>query len=109
MNISKYTVELTQGEMFDLAYALEAYIEKNIMITSKPKDDSFLNEFSEELRLLETFTSRGFGYRLTVSKKSDVGTLWEPGAKTYDSAEEWLTALLKQRRKEYDTKNNTTK
>ena len=34
MEITKYTVELTRSEMFDLAYALEHQIEADLSLTT---------------------------------------------------------------------------
>ena len=103
MEIKKYTVELEWGEMHDLASALESYIESNLSLKTKPSQDDLFNDFTSELELLNSFLGTGFGYTLNVSKKTPEGHhLFDSKRKEYTLAEEWLEALLKQRRKEYE-------
>ena len=104
MEITKYTLELTGGEMFDLAYALEHQIEADLSLTTPLKDDGILNDFECELKILQEFVS-SFGYKLDVSHRTENGYKWENKPKKYDNAEDWLKALLKQRRKELAAKN----
>jgi len=101
MEITKYTVELTRSEMFDLAYALEHQIEADLSLTTPLKDDEILNDFECELKILQEFVS-SFGYKLDVSCKTECGQFWKSPNETkyYDWTEDWLKALLKQRRKE---------
>ena len=99
MEITKYTLELTSSEMFDLAYALEHQIEADLSLTTPPKDDGIFNDFESELKTLQKLVS-SFGYKLDVPKKSEHGWLHESNKKYYDWTEDWLKALLKQRRKE---------
>ena len=101
MEITKYTVELTRSEMFDLAYALEHQIEADLSLTTPPKDDGIFNDFECELKVLQEFVS-SFGYKLNVSCKTECGQFWKSPNETkyYDWTEDWLKALLKQRRKE---------
>ena len=101
MEITKYTVELTSEEMFDLAYALEHQIEADLSLTTPPKDDGIFNDFECELKVLQEFVS-SFGYKLNVSCKTECGQFWKSPNETkyYDWTEDWLKALLKQRRKE---------
>ena len=99
MEITKYTVELTRSEMFDLAYALEHQIEADLSLTTPLKDDGIFNDFERELKILQEFVS-SFGYKLDVSPRTENGYKWENNPKKYDIAEDWLKALLKQRRKE---------
>ena len=101
MEITKYTVELTRSEMFDLAYALEHQIEADLSLTTPPKDDGIFNDFECELKVLQEFVS-SFGYKLDVSCKTECGQFWKSPNETkyYDWTEDWLKALLKQRRKE---------
>ena len=101
MEITKYTVELTRSEMFDLAYALEHQIEANLSLTTPLKDDGIFNDFECELKVLQEFVS-SFGYKLNVSCKTECGQFWKSPNETkyYDWTEDWLKALLKQRRKE---------
>lgn len=105
MEITKYTLEIDSGEMFELAYALEHYIDSNITIIDNAKTLKILNDFEIELRLLNTFVD-SFGYSLSVSKKTKEGyTMHESKTKYYDNAEEWFDALLKQRVKESKVNN----
>jgi len=104
MEITKYTVELTSSEMFDLAYALEHRIEADLSLTTPLKDDGIFNDFECELKILQEFVS-SFGYKLDVSCKTENGYKWENNPKKYDIAEDWLKDLLKQRRKELAAKN----
>ena len=99
MGITKYTLELTSDEMFDLAYALEHQIEADLSLTTPLKDDGIFNDFECELKILQEFVS-SFGYKLDVSGRTENGYKWENNPKKYDIAEDWLKALLKQRRKE---------
>ena len=99
MKITKYTLELTSNEMFDLAYALEHQIEADLSLTTPLKDDGIFNDFECELKILQEFVS-SFGYKLDVSGRTENGYEWENNPKKYDIAEDWLKALLKQRRKE---------
>ena len=99
MEITKYTLELTSSEMFDLAYALEHQIEADLSLTTPLKDDGIFNDFECELKILQEFVS-SFGYKLDVSGRTENGYEWENNPKKYDIAEDWLKALLKQRRKE---------
>ena len=99
MEITKYTLELTSNEMFDLAYALEHQIEADLSLTTPVKDDGIFNDFERELKILQEFVS-SFGYKLDVPQKSEQGWLHESNKKYYDWTEDWLKALLKQRRKE---------
>ena len=99
MEITKYTLELTSSEMFDLAYALEHRIEADLSLTTPPNDDAIFNDFKCELKILQEFVS-SFGYKLDVSGRTENGYKWENNPKKYDIAEDWLKALLKQRRKE---------
>jgi len=104
MEITKYTLELTSSEMFDLAYALEHQIEADLSLTTPLKDDGIFNDFEGELKMLQEFVS-SFGYELDVPGKTENGYKWENNPKKYDIAEDWLKALLKQRRKELAAKN----
>jgi hypothetical protein len=110
MEITTYTLELSNSEMFDLAYALENSIENMITLGADKKHDLIFNDFEDELKLLGTFC-RDFGYVMSVHHRTEDGRGWDWGKddKDYSSAEEWFTTLLKQRRKEYDSKNTTTK
>ena len=99
MEITKYTLELTSNEMFDLAYALEKQIDADLSLTTPVKDDGIFNDFECELKVLQEFVS-SFGYKLDVPQKSEHGYLHESKIKYYDCTEDWLKALLKQRRKE---------
>ena len=99
MEITKYTLELTSNEMFDLAYALEKQIDADLSLTTPVKDDGIFNDFECELKILQEFVS-SFGYKLDVPQKSEHGYLHESKIKYYDCTEDWLKALLKQRRKE---------
>ena len=99
MEITKYTLELTSSEMFDLAYALEKQIDADLSLTTPLKSDGIFNDFECELKILQEFVS-SFGYKLDVPKKSEQGWLHESNKKYYDWTEDWLKALLKQRRKE---------
>jgi hypothetical protein len=103
MEITKYTVELTGDEMFDWAYALEHQIEADLSLTTPIKDDGIFNDFESELKTLQKFVS-SFGYKLDVSRKTDCGQFWKSPNETkyYDCTEDWLKALLKQRRKELE-------
>jgi len=101
MEITKYTLELTSNEMFDLAYALEKQIDADLSLTTPVKDDGIINNFESELKILQEFVS-SFGYKLDVPKKSERGWLPESNNKYYDWTEDWLKALLKQRRKELE-------
>ena len=101
MEITKYTLELTSNEMFELAYALEHQIEANLSLTTPLKDDGIFNDFESELKTLQKFVS-SFGYKLDVPKKSERGWLHESNNKYYDWTEDWLKDLLKQRRKELE-------
>ena len=101
MEITKYTVELTNGEMFDLAYALEKQIDADLSLTTPLKSDGIFNDFESELKVLQEFVS-SFGYKLDVPKKSEHGWLHESNKKYYDCTEDWLKDLLKQRRKELE-------
>ena len=104
MEITKYTLELTSSEMCDLAYALEKQIEADLSLTTPLKSDGIFNVFECELKILQEFVS-SFGYKLDVPKKSEQGWLHESNKKHYDWTEDWLKALLKQRRKELAAKN----
>ena len=99
MEITKYTLELTSSEMFDLAYALEKQIDADLSLTTPLKSDGIFNDFECELKILQEFVS-SFGYKLDVSGRTENGYKWENNPKKYDIAEDWLKALLKQRRKE---------
>ena len=99
MEITKYTLELTSSEMFDLAYALEKQIDADLSLTTPLKSDGIFNDFECELKILQEFVS-SFGYKLDVSGRTENGYEWENNPKKYDIAEDWLKALLKQRRKE---------
>ena len=99
MEITKYTLELTSNEMFDLAYALEKQIDADLSLTTPLKSDGIFNDFECELKILQEFVS-SFGYKLDVSGRTENGYEWENNPKKYDIAEDWLKALLKQRRKE---------
>ena len=99
MEITKYTLELTSNEMFDLAYALEKQIDADLSLTTPLKSDGIFNDFECELMILQEFVS-SFGYKLDVSGRTENGYEWENNPKKYDIAEDWLKALLKQRRKE---------
>jgi len=101
MEITKYTLELTSNEMFDLAYALEKQIDADLSLTTPVKDDGIFNDFECELKVLQEFVS-SFGYKLDVPQKSEHGYLHESKIKYYDCTEDWLKALLKQRRKELE-------
>jgi len=103
MEITKYTLELTSNEMFDLAYALEKQIDADLSLTTPLKDDEILNDFECELKILQEFVS-SFGYKLDVSCKTECGQFWKSPNETkyYDWTEDWLKALLKQRRKELE-------
>ena len=103
MEITKYTVELTGDEMFDWAYALEHQIDADLSLTTPLKDDGIFNDFESELKTLQKFVS-SFGYKLDVSRKTDCGQFWKSPNETkyYDCTEDWLKALLKQRRKELE-------
>jgi len=101
MEITKYTLELTSNEMFDLAYALEKQIDADLSLTTPVKDDGIFNDFESELKVLQEFVS-SFGYKLDVPQKSEHGYLHESNKKYYDWTEDWLKALLKQRRKELE-------
>jgi len=101
MEITKYTLELTSNEMFDLAYALEKQIDADLSLTTPLKSDGIFNDFECELKVLQEFVS-SFGYKLDVPKKSERGWLHESNKKSYDCTEDWLKALLKQRRKELE-------
>ena len=104
MEITKYTLELTSSEMFDLAYALEHQIEADLSLTTPLKDDALFNDFESELKTLQGFVS-SFGYKLDVTERTENGYKWEDNPKKYDIAEDWLKALLKQRRKELAAKS----
>ena len=104
MEITKYTLELTSNEMFELAYALEHQIEADLSLTTSLKDDGIFNDFECELKILQEFVS-SFGYKLDVSERTENGYKWESNPKNYDWTEDWLKALLKQRRKELAAKN----
>jgi hypothetical protein len=101
MEITKYTLELTSSEMFDLAYSLEKQIDADLSLTTPVKDDGIFNDFESELKVLQEFVS-SFGYKLDVPQKSEHGYLHESKIKYYDCTEDWLKALLKQRRKELE-------
>ena len=103
MEITKYTLELTSSEMFDLAYALEKQIDADLSLTTPVKDDGIFNDFECELKILQEFVS-GFGYKLDVSRRTECGQFWKGSTenKYYDCTEDWLKALLKQRRKELE-------
>ena len=101
MEITKYTLELTSSEMFDLAYSLEKQIDADLSLTTPVKDDGIFNDFECELKVLQEFVS-SFGYKLDVPQKSEHGYLHESKIKYYDCTEDWLKALLKQRRKELE-------
>ena len=105
MNITKYTLELTNSEMYDLAYALENSIENMLTFGKDKKHDATFNEFEDELKLLETFC-QDFGYSMSIHHRTEDGKgyRWGKDTKRYTDAEEWFKALLKQRRKEYDAK-----
>ena len=99
MEITKYTLELTSSEMFDLAYALEKQIDADLSLTTPLKSDGIFNDFECELKILQEFVS-SFGYKLDVPQKSEQGWLHKSNKKYYKWTEDWLKALLKQRRKE---------
>jgi len=101
MEITKYTLELTSNEMFDLAYALEKQIDADLSLTTPLKSDGIFNNFECELKILQEFVS-SFGYKLNVSCKTERGQFWKSPNETkyYDWTEDWLKDLLKQRRKE---------
>ena len=103
MEITKYTLELTSNEMFELAYALEHQIEANLSLTTPLKDDGIFNDFERELKILQEFVS-SFGYKLSISQRTECGQLWKSQneMKYYDWTEDWLKDLLKQRRKELE-------
>ena len=101
MEITKYTLELTSSEMFDLAYSLEKQIDADLSLTTPLKSDGIFNDFESELKVLQEFVS-SFGYKLDVPQKSEHGYLHESNKKYYDCTEDWLKALLKQRRKELE-------
>ena len=101
MEITKYTLELTSNEMFDLAYALEKQIDADLSLTTPLKSDGIFNDFECELKILQEFVS-SLGYKLDVPQKSEHGYLHESKIKYYDCTEDWLKALLKQRRKELE-------
>ena len=103
MEITKYTLELTSSEMFDLAYALEKQIDADLSLTTPVKDDEIHNDFESELKILQEFVS-SFGYKLDVSERTKEGYKWESKPKNYEWTEDWLKALLKQRRKELAAK-----
>jgi len=103
MEILKYTITLTSDEMYDLAYALENQIESDLSLNHPLKADGIFNSFESELQMLQEFVSNS-GYILEVSKKTEHGTLWEKKPQHYDNTDEWLRALLKQRRKELAAK-----
>ena len=103
MEITKYTLELTSSEMFDLAYSLEKQIDADLSLTTPLKDDGIFNDFASELKTLQEFVS-SFGYKLNVPKKSEQGWLHESNKKYYDWTEDWLKDLLKQRREELAAK-----
>jgi len=106
MEITKYTLELTSNEMFDLAYALEKQIDADLSLTTPVKDDGIFNDFECELTILQEFVNR-FGYKLSVSRRTECGQFWKNSTenKYYNWTEDWLKALLKQRRKELAAKN----
>jgi len=89
--------------MFDLAFALEHQIDADLSLTTPLKDDEMHNDFESELKVLQEFVS-SFGYKLGVSERTEHGVLWESNKKYYDWTEDWLKALLKQRRKELAAK-----
>jgi len=101
MEITKYTVELTGDEMFDWAYALEHQIEADLSLTTPIKDDGIFNDFESELKTLQKFVS-SFGYTLNVHERTEAGQIWNTSVKNYHWTEDWLKALLKQRRKELE-------
>ena len=87
MQIKKYTIELNWDEMYDLAHALEHYIQSTAT-------NSILDDYTEELKLLQTFVG-SYGYQLTVSKRTKEGHIeWEHNAKIYNDAEEWFKAQV---------------
>ena len=106
MEITKYTVELTNEEMFDWAYALEHQIEADLSLTTPIKDDGIFNDFESELKTLQKFVS-SFGYKLNISQRTECGQLWKSQneIKYYEWTGDWLKDLLKQRRKELAAKN----
>ena len=104
MEITKYTLELTSSEMFDLAYALEKQIEADLSLTTPVEDDEIHNNFESELKILQEFVS-SFGYKLDVGERTKEGYKWESNPYHHDWTEDWLKALLKQRRKELAAKN----
>ena len=111
MKIQSYTLELTEGEMYDMAYAVMDSIEMRLADEVERNWKPLLEDFESELELLQTFTGRGYGFSLTVDKRvvGQKGTShWEPNPKTYHDAEEWFGALLKQRKKEYEQAKNIT-
>ena len=106
MEITKYTLELTSSEMFDLAYAMEHQIEADLSLTTPLKDDALFNDFESEQKILQEFVS-SFGYTLNVHERTECGQFWKSQNKiNYDWTEDWLKDLLKQRRKELAIKNN---
>ena len=106
MEITKYTLELTSSEMFDLAHALEHRIEGDLSLTTPLKDDGIFNDFECELKILQEFVS-SFGYKLNISQRTECGQLWKSQneIKYYEWTGDWLKDLLKQRRKELAAKN----
>ena len=102
MEIKTFTVELTANDMFELGYALEKSIESDLSLSTEPNTDEHFNDFESELELLQTFVNNG--QTLTVSKKTDTGSIWESNPKKYGYATDWFKALLKQRRKEFKAK-----
>ena len=104
MEITKYTLELTSSEMFDLAYALEKQIEADLSLTTPLKDDGIFNDFESELKTLQKFVS-SFGYTLNVHERTEAGQIWNTSVKNYHWTGDWLKDLLKQRRKELAAKN----
>ena len=106
MEITKYTLELTSNEMFELAYALEKQIDADLSLTTPLKSDGIFNDFECELKILQEFVS-SFGYKLDVSRRTECGQFWKSPNETkyYNWTEDWLKALLKQRRKELAAKN----
>ena len=111
MEISKYTLQLSSGEMFEMAHAIMDSIEMRVSEEAVRGWNTKLWELESELKLLQTFSGRGYGFELTVDKRvegSNNISHWEPNPKTYHDAEEWFEALLKQRKKEYGEKNKNT-
>ena len=103
MKITKYTLELTNGEMFDLAYALEKQIDADLSLTTPLKSDGIFNDFESELKTLQKFVS-SFGYTLNVHERTEAGQIWNTSVKNYHWTGDWLKDLLKQRRKELAAK-----